>query len=126
MEKVIVSYETLFVVKPDLSEEATNATVNKFTTLIADNGGTVESINVWGKRRLAYLIDDYAEGYYVLVNFKSDATLPLELNRVFGITDEILRYVVVRSEGTAAPVAPAAPVVAEAAEEVQPEAPAAE
>lgn len=126
MEKVMVSYETLFVVKPDLSEEATNATVNKFTTLIADNGGTVESINAWGKRRLAYLIDDYAEGYYVLVNFKSDATLPLELNRVFGITDEILRYVVVRSEGTAAPVAPAAPAVAEAVEEAQPEAPAAE
>ena len=126
MEKVMVSYETLFVVKPDLSEEATNATVNKFTTLIADNGGTVESINVWGKRRLAYLIEDYAEGYYVLVNFKSDATLPLELNRVFGITDEILRYVVVRSEGTAAPVAPAAPVVAEAAQDAQPEAPAAE
>ena len=126
MEKVMVSYETLFVVKPDLSEEATNATVNKFTTLIADNGGTVESINVWGKRRLAYLIDDYAEGYYVLVNFKSDATLPLELNRVFGITDEILRYVVVRSEGTTAPVAPAAPVVAEAAQDAQPEAPAAE
>jgi len=130
MEKVIVSYETLFVVKPDLSEEATNATVNKFTTLIADNGGTVESINVWGKRRLAYLVDDYAEGYYVLVNFKSDAALPLELNRVFGITDEILRYIVVRSEGTTAPVAPAAPVVAEVAEEAveeaQPEAPAAE
>ena len=126
MEKVMVSYETLFVVKPDLNEEATNATVNKFTTLIADNGGTVESINVWGKRRLAYLIEDYAEGYYVLVNFKSDATLPLELNRVFGITDEILRYVVVRSEGTTAPVAPAAPVVAEAVEDAQPEAPAAE
>ena len=130
MEKVIVSYETLFVVKPDLSEEATNATVNKFTTLIAENGGTVESINVWGKRRLAYLVDDYAEGYYVLVNFKSDAALPLELNRVFGITDEILRYIVVRSEGTTAPVAPAAPVVAEVAEEAveeaQPEAPAAE
>ena len=128
MEKVLVSYETLFVVKPDLSEEATQATVNKFTALIADNGGTVESINAWGKRRLAYLIDDYAEGYYVLVNFKSDAALPLELNRVFGITDEILRYIVVRSEGTTAPVAPAAPVVAEAeaVEEAQPEAPAAE
>ena len=126
MEKVIVSYETLFVVKPDLIEEATQATVNKFTTLIAENGGTVESINAWGKRRLAYLIEDYAEGYYVLVNFKSDSALPLELNRVFGITDEILRYVVVRSEGTAAPVAPAAPVVAEAVEEAQPEAPAAE
>ena len=126
MEKVICSYESLFVIKPNLAEEETAAVVNKFTSLIADNGGTVESINVWGKRRLAYLIEDYAEGYYVLVNFKSDATLPLELNRVFGITDEILRYVVVRSEGTTAPVAPAAPVVAEAVEDAQPEAPAAE
>lgn len=116
MEKVIVSYETLFVVKPDLSEDATNAVVNKFTALIADNGGAVESIDVWGKRRLAYLIDDYAEGYYVLVNFKSEASLPVELNRVFGITDEILRYIVVRSEGKA-PAAEAAPA-APAAEDV--------
>lgn len=125
MEKVICSYETLFVVKPDLSEEATAAVVNKFTALIADNGGTVENVNVWGKRRLAYLIEDYAEGYYVLVNFKSETNLPLELNRVFGITDEILRYIVVRSEGKA-PVEEKAAPAAPAAEEAAAETPAAE
>lgn len=127
MEKVICSYETLFVVKPDLSEEATTAVVNKFTGLITENGGSIENVNVWGKRRLAYLIDDYAEGYYVLVNFKSESSLPLELNRVFGITDEIMRYIVVRSEGTAASPAKAAPAAAEdAAAAAEPEAPAAE
>lgn len=117
MEKVICSYETLFVIKPDLTEEATAAVVNKFTALIADNGGTVENVNVWGKRRLAYPIEKHVEGYYVLVNFKSEATLPLELNRVFGITDEILRSIVVRSEGFVAPAEEKAPEAAPAAEE---------
>lgn len=119
MEKVMCSYETLFVVRPDLGEEATEAVVNKFTSLIADNGGAVEAVNAWGKRRLAYPIEKINEGYYVLVNFKSEPTLPLELNRVFGITDEIMRYIVVRSCGVAAPAteekAPEAPVAAEEA-----------
>lgn len=117
MEKVICSYETLFVIKPDLTEEATAAVVNKFTTLIADNGGTVENVNTWGKRRLAYPIEKHVEGYYVLVNFKSEATLPLELKRVFGITDEILRNIVVRSDGYVAPAEEKAPEAAPAAEE---------
>ncbi len=117
MEKVICSYETLFVIKPDLGEEATAAVLNKFTSLIADNGGSVESVNEWGKRRLAYPIEKFVEGYYVLVNFKSESTLPLELNRVFGITDEILRYLVVRAdEVAAAPAVEAAPAAEEAAD----------
>jgi small subunit ribosomal protein S6 len=117
MEKVICSYETLFVIKPDLTEEATAAVVNKFTALIADNGGTVENVNVWGKRRLAYPIEKFVEGYYVLVNFKSESNLPLELNRVFGITDEILRNIVVRSEGYVAPAEEKATEAAPVAEE---------
>ena len=94
MEKVMCSYETLFVVRPDLGEEATEAVVNKFTSLIADNGGVVETVNAWGKRHLAYPIDKINEGYYVLVNFKSEPTLPLELNRVFGITDGVMRSLI--------------------------------
>ena len=125
MEKVICSYETLFVIKPNLTEEATAAVMNKFTALIADNGGTVENVNVWGKRRLAYPIEKHVEGYYVLVNFKSDAALPAELNRVYGITDEILRSIVVRSEGFVAPAEEKATEAAPAAEEA-PAAPAVE
>lgn len=120
MEKVNGSYETLFVIRPDLDEEATTAVVNKFTTLIADNGGNVENVNAWGKRRLAYPIEDFVEGYYVLVNFKSDAALPAELKRVFGITDEVIRHIVVCSDGKEV----AAPKAVEPAEEA--EAPAAE
>ena len=98
MEKIINSYETLFVIDPDLTEEATKALVEKFSKLITDNNGEISEVNEWGKRKLAYLINDKSEGYYVLINFKSEGTLPSELERIFGITDGILRNIVVRLE----------------------------
>lgn len=97
MEKIINSYETLFVIDPDLTEEATKALVEKFTTLIAENGEVTE-VAEWGKRRLAYPINDKVEGYYVLVNFKAEGTLPAELERIFGITEGIYRSIVIRHE----------------------------
>ena len=101
MEKINNSYETLFVIDPDLTEEATRALIEKFTSLIAANG-EVESVDEWGKKKLAYLINDKSEGYYVLVNFKSEGTLPSELERIFGITEGILRSIVIRHEEVAA------------------------
>ena len=98
MEKIVNSYETLYVIDPDLTEEAIRATIDKFAKLITDNGGEIESTDEWGKRRLAYPINDKPEGYYVLVNFKSEATLPSELERIFGITEGILRSIVIRHE----------------------------
>ena len=95
MEKVINSYETLFVVDYSLGEEAVKAIVDKFTALISANG-TIDSVDEWGKRKLAYPIEDKTEGYYVLVNFKSEGTFTLELERVFGITEGILRSIVIR------------------------------
>ncbi len=97
MEKIVNSYETLFVIDADLTEEATKALVEKFQKLIADNGEISET-NEWGKRKLAYPINDKTEGYYVLINFKSEGTLPLELERIFGITEGILRSIVIRHE----------------------------
>jgi len=97
MEKIVNSYETLFVIDADLTEEETKALVEKFQTLIADNGEITE-VNEWGKRKLAYPINDKPEGYYVLINFKSESTLPLELERIFGITEGILRSIVIRHE----------------------------
>ncbi len=97
MEKITNTYETLFVIDPDLTEEGTHALVEKFTKLIADNGEILET-NEWGKRKLAYPINDKNEGYYVLVNFKSEGTLPSELERIFGITDGIMRFIVIRKE----------------------------
>lgn len=95
MEKIINSYETLFVIDPDLAEDATKALVEKFTKLIAENGEILET-NEWGKKKLAYPINDKTEGYYVLVNFKSEGTLPSELERIFGITEGIMRSIVIR------------------------------
>ena len=90
MEKKICSYETLFVVDVTRSDEEQKALIEKFTSLIAENG-TVEAVNEWGKRRLAYPINDLLEGFFVNVTFKSEPAFPAELKRIFGITDGILR-----------------------------------
>ena len=91
------SYETLFIIDASLSEEAIKGLVDKFTALIAEHG-KVSEVNEWGKRRLAYPINDKEEGYYVLVNFESEGNLPAELERIFGITEGIMRSIVIRHE----------------------------
>ncbi len=97
MEKLNNSYETLFVVNPQLSEEDTRKVIDKFVALIGE-AGTVENVDEWGKRRLAYPINDINEGYYVLVNFTADPALPAELERRFRIDENIMRSIVVRHE----------------------------
>lgn len=97
MSEVIHSYETIFVIDATLSDEEIEALQEKFTSLIA-SAGEVESVDVWGKRRLAYPINYKTEGYYVLVNFKSNPDFPRELERVYGITEGIVRTIVVRKE----------------------------
>lgn len=89
-------YETVFVVKPDYDEEAAKGMLEKFTGLIAENGGAVEKVDEWGKRRLAYPIEDFTDGIYYVVTFTAPAELPAELDRVFGITDGILRSIIVK------------------------------
>ncbi len=91
MEKKICSYETLFVVSGNLAEEAAKELTEKFVNLINENGTDV-TVNEWGKRRLAYPINYVTEGYYVLATYKSESIFPAELDRVFGITEGILRY----------------------------------
>ena len=97
MENIINSYETLFVIDPRLSEDDTKAMSDRFTAMIAANG-ELGKVDVWGRRRLAYPIEDQNEGYYVLAEFKSNPAFPSELERVFGITEGILRFIVVRKE----------------------------
>ena len=97
MVEVINKYETLFVVDASKGEEETAALVDKFKSLIEANG-TIESVDEWGRRRLAYPINDMAEGYYVLVNFAAKAEFPAELERVFGITDGILRQITIKKD----------------------------
>ena len=114
MEKIRSSYETLFIVDSDLGEEATRALIEKFTSLIAANG-EIEKIDEWGKRRLAYPINDKMEGYYVLVTFKAEGEFPAELERIYGITDGLMRAMVIKlDEKAIAAAAKAAAVVNEA------------
>ena len=116
MEKKICSYETLFAVSGNLAEEDSKALVEKFVNLVKENATDV-TVNEWGKRRFAYPINDITEGYYVLVTFKSEPSFPLELERVFGITEGVLRYMTTTKIEKAGKVeAPVAEVVAEASE----------
>lgn len=107
MEKVINSYETLFIVSLANGEDAAKATVNKFTSLVAANAEVV-SIDDWGKRRLAYPIEDMNEGYYTVVTFKSEGQFPAEVERLMNIDEAVLRSMTIKLEHE--PVAKAAPV----------------
>ena len=95
MEKVINSYESLFIVSLANGEAAAKETVNKFTTLIGNNAEIVE-VAEWGKRRLAYPIEDMSEGYYVVVTFKTASEFPAELDRVFNIDETIMRSMIIK------------------------------
>lgn len=91
------SYETIMVLNTSLDEEASNALVARFTDLINANG-KVESVEPWGKRRLAYEIDDEKEGNYYLITFEAETSFISELNRLYAITDGLLRTIVVRKD----------------------------
>ena len=90
MAKTNSKYETIFIVNPTLAEEVIAGLVEKFKTLIEQNG-TVGEVDEWGKRRLAYEIDDLTEGHYVKINFECAPDFPAELDRVYRITDGIMR-----------------------------------
>lgn len=88
------NYETIMVISLKNGEEAANAIAEKFKALIADNG-TVESVDEWGKRRLAYDINYESEGLYLLVNFSAQPEFAAELDRVYKITDGVLRTLII-------------------------------
>ena len=117
MEKKICSYETLFAVSGNLAEDDAKAVIEKFVALINENGSDV-NVNEWGKRRLAYPINYITEGYYVLVSFKSEPSFPLELERVLGITEGVIRYMTTTKPECAAPAPEKAEVTEEAPVEV--------
>ena len=93
MAKTTEKYEVLYVLNPNLTEEEPQSIVEKFKTLIEQNG-TVDEMEEWGKRKLAYEINYLTEGYYVLVKFTSGPELPAELDRILGITDGVIRSLV--------------------------------
>ena len=92
MAKISGKYETIFIV--NLEEAAATAVVDKFKSLVEANGTNVE-VEDWGKRRLAYPIEDQTEGVYTLVRFESKPDFPAELDRIYKITDGIMRSIIV-------------------------------
>ena len=88
-------YEVALILSVANGDEAVNALKEKFNDLIAKNG-SVENVDEWGKRRLAYPINDETEGYYIFTTMTSEADLPAELERIAGITEGVLRIMVIR------------------------------
>jgi small subunit ribosomal protein S6 len=126
-------YEVVYIIDPAVEEEARKALIAKFNDLITGNGGSVDKVEEWGKRRLAYAIDYKTEGYYVLVNFQAEAELPKELERNLQISDSVIRYQVIKQierkvgiKPRAVRPAPVAPVAEAPAAEEPVETPAAE
>ena len=119
MEKMKEAYESIIIVSCKNGEEAIAEVVGKFKKMI-ETGATLDSVEEWGKRKLAYMINKESEGYYVLFNFTCDAEFPAELDRVYNITDGVLRSLIVKriekSEAPAAVKTTEAPEAAETAE----------
>ena len=90
MAKITGKYEVLYIIDATLGEEETTALVEKFKAMV-EAEGTLTNIDVWGKRRLAYPINDMAEGYYVLMNMDCKPEFPAELERVMKITEGVMR-----------------------------------
>ena len=97
MAKIQDKYELIYIIDPTKTEEETAELMEKFKALVEANG-TIDEIEDWGKRRLAYEINDQNEGYYVLVKFTSGPEFPAELKRILGITEGIMRSLVVAVE----------------------------
>ena len=93
-------YEVMYVIDAALEDSARIELINRFSELVKKNGGEIDRVDEWGKRRLAYAINYKTEGYYVLMYITAPADLPRELERNFRIADAVLRSLVIRFEGS--------------------------
>ena len=98
MAKITGKYEVLYIINPTLGEESITALVEKFKAMV-EAEGTLTNIDIWGKRRLAYAINDMAEGYYVLMNMETKPEFPAELEHVMKITEGVMRVLTTAVEG---------------------------
>ena len=89
-------YEVVYILNAKLDGDAVEALIEKFKGVVTENGGTVEGVDKWGVKKLAYAIDYKTEGNYVLMNFEAEASVPAELERQMRIADDVMRFIVVR------------------------------
>jgi len=91
-------YETMYIVRPGIEEEQLDAAIERFKAIVEEQGGCVDRIDRWGKRRLAYEIDKEREGQYVIMRFKAEPPAVQELDRVFKISGDVLRHIIIRED----------------------------
>ena len=91
-------YEVIFILHPSLDEDAVKANIEKFKGVVENGGGTIENVDFWGKRKLAYEIAKVNDGYYTLMHFNANPELPKELDRIFRITDGVIRHIIIKQE----------------------------
>ncbi|GIO23972.1 30S ribosomal protein S6 [Oceanobacillus sp. J11TS1] len=91
-------YEIMYIIRPDIEEEAQTALIERFNKILTDNGAEIEKVDEKGKKRLAYEINDYRDGYYVVINFQSDEAAVNEFDRLAKFSDDIIRHMAIRDE----------------------------
>ena len=91
-------YEIMYIIRPDIEEEARETLMDRFKTVLTDNGAEIDKVEDMGKKRFAYEIQKYRDGYYVLMNFSSDQTAIDEFDRQAKFSEDIVRHIVVRDE----------------------------
>jgi small subunit ribosomal protein S6 len=106
-------YEAVYIVDPDLGDERISAITAKYRQIVESGGGTLEKIDVWERRRLAYEIKGRTEGIYVVMQFRSKPPVEAELRRIFQISEDQIRFLIIRRDDEEAllPVSPPAPAI---------------
>ena len=108
-------YELMVILDPEIDERTVAPSLDKFLNVIRNDGGTIENVDIWGKRRLAYEINKKAEGIYAVVNFTSSSDATVELDRQLKLSEAVMRTKVLRAEEAIAQVAAAAKLADEKA-----------
>ncbi len=91
-------YEIMYIIRPNIEDEAKKALVERFNSVLSDNGAELTEVKEWGKRRLAYEINDFRDGYYMLLQVNSEAAAVQEFDRLAKISEDIIRHIVVKKE----------------------------
>lgn len=91
-------YEIMYIIRPNIEDEAKKALVERFNSILTDNGAELIESKDWGKRRLAYEINDFRDGYYQLINAKAEAVAVDEFSRLAKISEDIIRHIVIKDE----------------------------
>lgn len=91
-------YEMMLVLQPGLDEEATDALLERLTGVVTSEGGTVDNLDRWGKRRLAYELKGFTEGFYVVIDFQAEPATASELERIVKLTDGVIRHLLIRKD----------------------------